>query len=100
MVYLLEKGSNQYISESYDMQGQQNHRQKRRDRGSALQQVRAAAVEFPPYTVFKKGSIYDLRFFDPYPVIRMAYERRDEGRPFAQQFSKSLKRDAFQQSHH
>lgn len=85
-ILLLEKGSNHSLLGSYDTQVHRNNRQKRRGRYSALQQVRAAAVEFPPYTIFKKGSIYDLRFFDPYPVIRMAYERRDEGVSLSKQF--------------
>ncbi|CAL8465489.1 g5025 [Coccomyxa elongata] len=34
---------------------------------------------FPPYTVVSNQTKYDLRFFDAYPVIRMPYERRDEG---------------------
>lgn len=37
-------------------------------------------VEFPPYTILSKGAQYDLRFYDIYTVIRMPYERRDEGR--------------------
>ncbi|WIA08929.1 hypothetical protein OEZ85_008346 [Tetradesmus obliquus] len=36
-----------------------------------------AAPEFPPYQVFKKGAVYDLRFHSPYPVVEMDYERRE-----------------------
>ena len=37
-------------------------------------------VDFPPYTIVSKGMQYDLRFYDVYKVVRMPYERRDEGK--------------------
>ena len=36
-------------------------------------------MDFPPYTVIRKGTEYDLRIFEAYTVVCMAYERRDEG---------------------
>lgn len=39
----------------------------------------APSIDFPPSSLVSKGSTYDLRFFDAYPVVRMPYERRDEG---------------------
>ena len=36
-------------------------------------------MEFPPYTVISKGKGYDLRLFEATTVVRMQYERRDEG---------------------
>lgn len=35
--------------------------------------------EFPPYKVLSKGSAYDLRFYEVYPVVEMDYSRREEG---------------------
>ena len=40
----------------------------------------ATDVDFPPYTIVSKGLHYDLRFYDVYKVVRMPYERRDEGK--------------------
>ncbi|BDA49988.1 hypothetical protein COCOBI_15-1160 [Coccomyxa sp. Obi] len=55
---------------------------RKRHRGhqssSCAQQLGGNTI-FPPYTIVSKQSNYDLRFFDAYPVIRMPYERRDEG---------------------
>ncbi|GMH33157.1 hypothetical protein BSKO_00991 [Bryopsis sp. KO-2023] len=34
--------------------------------------------QFPPYTVVYDGPQYSLRMYDPYPVVRMSYQRRDE----------------------
>ena len=42
-------------------------------------QLQSSAVDFPPYSVVSKAARYDLRFFEAYTVVRMAYERRDEG---------------------
>ena len=41
-----------------------------------------ADVDFPPYSILNKGSGYDLRFYNVYKVVRMPYERRDEGKAF------------------
>ena len=40
----------------------------------------ATDADFPPYTIVSKGLHYDLRFYDVYKVVRMPYERRDEGK--------------------
>ncbi len=41
-----------------------------------------ADVDFPPYSILNKRSEYDLRFYNVYKVVRMPYERRDEGKAF------------------
>eukprot|EP00798_Chlamydomonas_sp_ICE-L_P028734 gene28734-31911_t len=38
-----------------------------------------AKPEFPPFQTIKKGPIYDLRFYELYPVVEMEYTRREEG---------------------
>jgi hypothetical protein len=43
---------------------------------------RAAArpgPEFPPFQTIMKGEVYDLRLYDPYPVVEMDYKRREGG---------------------
>lgn len=36
-------------------------------------------VEFPPFQTLSKGPVYDLRFYEPYPVVEMDYRRRENG---------------------
>ena len=50
----------------------------RRTRHAAVAQS-TLDVDFPPYSILNKGAAYDLRFYDVYKVVRMPYERRDEG---------------------
>ena len=47
--------------------------------GHATAAQSIADVDFPPYSILNKGSGYDLRLYDNYKVVRMPYERRDEG---------------------
>ena len=47
----------------------------------------ATDVDFPPYTIVSKGLHYDLRFYDVYKVVRMPYERRDEGELLLQAYA-------------
>lgn len=35
--------------------------------------------EFPPYQVLQKGTAYDLRFYEVFPVVECDYQRREEG---------------------
>lgn len=51
----------------------------RRYRTYARAAQSTADVDFPPYSILNKGSEYDLRLYDVYKVVRMPYERRDEG---------------------
>ncbi len=39
----------------------------------------STAAELIPYTPVKKGEVYDLRFYGPYTVAQVLYNRRDEG---------------------
>jgi hypothetical protein len=42
----------------------------------APQAAAAARIEFPPSTVVSKADGYDLRLYQPYPVVRTEYEAR------------------------
>lgn len=35
--------------------------------------------EFPPYQVLQKGTAYDLRFYEVFPVVECDYQRREQG---------------------
>jgi hypothetical protein len=68
--------------------GKQQQQQKQQQQHSVSQPspqpVPAAAgttdnPEFPPYQVLQKGTAYDLRFYEVYPVVEMDYQRREEG---------------------
>mgnify|MGYP001811212740 CR=1 FL=1 len=43
------------------------------------QQAPERGVEFPPFQTVSKGAAYDLRFYEPYPVVEMDYRRRVNG---------------------
>lgn len=36
-------------------------------------------TEFPPFQTVSKNDGYDLRFYEPYPVVEMDYRRRENG---------------------
>ena len=65
-------------------QQQQEQQQQQSVSQPSAQPVPAAAgttdnPEFPPYQVLQKGTAYDLRFYEVYPVVEMDYQRREEG---------------------
>lgn len=70
--------------------GKQPDQQQQQQQPAQTQQAVAAPApaaqpgttdnpEFPPYRVLQKGSAYDLRFYEVYPVVEMDYQRREEG---------------------
>jgi len=69
-------------------QAQQQEKQQQQQPQQQQQQQPAPAAapvgtpsdpEFPPYRLLQKGSTYDLRFYEVYPVVEIDYHRREEG---------------------
>ena len=45
--------------------------------GSGPAAAAAAGPQFPPFQTVQKADGYDLRFYEPYPIIEMDYRRRE-----------------------
>lgn len=47
--------------------------------GFVLRASSNSGVQFPPYKIVVTKPEYSLRLYEAYPVVKMRYERRDEG---------------------